>query len=96
MNKKELKKELKLTAKEELLLDLFNEEMERLSRDFINSEMILLVTKLGIDYIKIIVKIRDVSVESTELLVKIDISSNKKPKEFEDSRPYTKAKNAKK
>ena len=29
MNKKELKKELKLTAKEELLLELFNEEMER-------------------------------------------------------------------
>lgn len=96
MNKKELKKELKLTAKEELLLELFNEEMERLYRDFKNSEMILLDTKLGINYIKIIDKIRDVAVDSTELLEKIDISANKKPEEFEDSRPYTKAKNAKK
>ena len=54
MNKNQLKKELKLSAKEELLLELFNEEMERLYRDFKNNEMILLDTKLGIQYIKII------------------------------------------
>lgn len=98
MNKNQLKKELKLSAKEELLLELFNEEMERLYRDFKNNEMILLDTKLGIQYIKIMDKIRDVAADSSDLLEEkeITISSNKKPKEMVDSRPYLKAKNGKK